>query len=144
MTSELRELVSVPIAPWLSTITTSRPAIASARATARPTTPAPTTAQSTRSMGALLRRQVAAFDRAAIPGDIAHDELAEILAAERGLLRAVGAVDAQQLRLPERGLDMPRQRGDHLLGRARGRGQAVPLRHRHVDAGLLQRRHIGH
>src|SRR5665647_445086 len=50
MTSLLRELVSVPIAPASSRITTSRPASASARAHARPTTPAPMTTQSTRSM----------------------------------------------------------------------------------------------
>src|SRR6185295_17720894 len=46
MTSELRELVWVPIASSLSRITTSRPARASARATARPTTPAPITTAS--------------------------------------------------------------------------------------------------
>src|SRR5574341_1898242 len=42
-TSELRELVCVPIASSASRITTSCPAIARARAAARPTTPAPTT-----------------------------------------------------------------------------------------------------
>src|SRR3970282_1476679 len=46
MTSELRELVCVPIASSASRITTSRPAMARARATARPTTPAPTTTAS--------------------------------------------------------------------------------------------------
>src|SRR3990170_4270329 len=46
ITSELRELVWVPIASSASRITTSRPAIASARATARPTTPAPITTAS--------------------------------------------------------------------------------------------------
>src|SRR5512138_722692 len=46
ITSELRELVCVPIASSLSRITTSRPASASSRATARPTTPAPTTTAS--------------------------------------------------------------------------------------------------
>src|SRR3954468_3256244 len=43
ITSELRELVWVPIASSASRITTSRPAIASSRAMARPTTPAPMT-----------------------------------------------------------------------------------------------------
>src|SRR5437868_1855107 len=43
ITSELRELVWVPIASSASRITTSRPARASARATASPTIPAPTT-----------------------------------------------------------------------------------------------------
>src|SRR5205823_2196858 len=51
ITSELRELVCVPIASSASRITTSRPAMASSRATARPTTPAPTTTASTLSMG---------------------------------------------------------------------------------------------
>src|SRR3546814_8780062 len=46
MTSELRELVPVPMASLASATSTSRPACASARATARPTTPAPTTMQS--------------------------------------------------------------------------------------------------
>src|SRR4051812_24713058 len=51
MTSEFRELVCVPIASSDSRITTSRPASASARATARPTTPAPITTASTFSKG---------------------------------------------------------------------------------------------
>src|SRR6478609_1776090 len=46
ITSELRELVCVPIASSPSRITTSRPARASSRATARPTTPAPITTAS--------------------------------------------------------------------------------------------------
>src|SRR6476469_8665814 len=50
MTSELRELVCLPIASSASRITTSRPAVAKARVTARPTTPAPITTASTRSM----------------------------------------------------------------------------------------------
>src|SRR6266850_1776418 len=50
ITSELRELVCVPIASSASRMMTSRPAIASSRATARPTTPAPTTTASTLSM----------------------------------------------------------------------------------------------
>src|SRR6185295_17838153 len=49
MTSELRELVWVPIASSASSTTTSCPASASSRATARPTTPAPTTSASSRS-----------------------------------------------------------------------------------------------
>src|SRR6266496_3369668 len=47
ITSELRELVCVPIASSASRMITSRPAIASSRATARPMTPAPTTTAST-------------------------------------------------------------------------------------------------
>ncbi len=50
ITSELRELVWVPIASSASRITTSRPASASARATASPTTPAPITTASILSM----------------------------------------------------------------------------------------------
>src|SRR5919198_116307 len=50
ITSELRELVCVPIASSASAITTSRPAIARARAQARPMTPAPMTSASTLSM----------------------------------------------------------------------------------------------
>src|SRR4030095_4399980 len=46
MTSELRELVCVPIASSASRMTTSRPDWARARATARPTTPPPTTTAS--------------------------------------------------------------------------------------------------
>lgn len=52
MTSLLRELVPVPKLGAASTTTTSRPAIASARAAASPTTPAPTTTASTASRGA--------------------------------------------------------------------------------------------
>src|SRR5215470_17684480 len=47
ITSLLRELVPVPIVPSRSSTITSRPASANARATARPTTPAPTTTVST-------------------------------------------------------------------------------------------------
>src|SRR2546428_9691845 len=47
ITSELRELVCVPIASSASRMITSGPAIASSRAIARPTTPAPTTTAST-------------------------------------------------------------------------------------------------
>src|SRR5690242_4073543 len=47
MTSELRELVCVPMASAASSTMTSRPARASSRAMASPTTPAPITAQST-------------------------------------------------------------------------------------------------
>src|SRR3954451_7130362 len=50
MTSELRELVCVPMASSASRMMNSRPASASSRAMARPTTPAPTTTASTRSM----------------------------------------------------------------------------------------------
>src|SRR6188472_2937499 len=50
MTSELRELVCVPIASSASRTSTSRPDMARARATARPTTPAPITTASTRSI----------------------------------------------------------------------------------------------
>src|SRR4051794_11471804 len=46
ITSELRELVCVPIALSASSTTTSRPAMASSRATASPTTPPPMTATS--------------------------------------------------------------------------------------------------
>src|SRR5215210_3800932 len=46
MTSELRELVCVPIASSASRTTTSRPPMASARAIASPTTPAPMTTAS--------------------------------------------------------------------------------------------------
>src|SRR2546426_3274653 len=46
MTSELRELVWVPMASSASRITTSRPDRARLRATARPTAPAPTTTAS--------------------------------------------------------------------------------------------------
>ena len=49
LTSLLRELVPVPMAFSASTTITSRPSRASARATARPTTPAPMTRQSSES-----------------------------------------------------------------------------------------------
>src|SRR6185295_18842046 len=55
ITSELRELVCVPIASSASKMTTSRPAMASSRAMARPTTPAPTTTASTLSMALSMR-----------------------------------------------------------------------------------------
>ena len=60
ITSELRELVWLPISPSASSTTTSRPARASARATASPTTPAPTTMQSTRSIPSFLAASASA------------------------------------------------------------------------------------
>src|SRR5271166_6233947 len=51
MTSLLRELAPEPMTRSLSSTTTSRPERASARAIARPTTPAPITRHSTESMG---------------------------------------------------------------------------------------------
>src|SRR6476646_11336237 len=57
ITAELRELVCVPIASSASRITTSRPDRASARATARPTTPAPITTHSTLSMSGFSEKQ---------------------------------------------------------------------------------------
>jgi hypothetical protein len=51
ITSLLRDEVSVPTASAASSTTTSRPPSASARATASPMTPAPTTMHSTESMG---------------------------------------------------------------------------------------------
>src|SRR3990167_8552926 len=56
MTSEFRAEVSVPKASCFSRMTTSRPARASARAMARPITPAPMTAASTRSAIRSVRR----------------------------------------------------------------------------------------
>src|SRR5512144_829440 len=56
ITSELRLLVSVPICPCRSSTSTSRPVRASARAHASPTTPAPTTTQSTRSAALMVER----------------------------------------------------------------------------------------
>jgi hypothetical protein len=50
MTSLLREDVSEPIQRSFSSTSTSRPPRASARATASPTTPAPTTTHSTLSV----------------------------------------------------------------------------------------------
>jgi hypothetical protein len=50
MTSLLRELVPLPMVVCDSTMTTSCPAIANARALASPITPAPTTTQSTLSI----------------------------------------------------------------------------------------------
>src|SRR2546421_411824 len=72
ITSELRELVCVPIASSASRMITSRPAIASSRATARPTTPAPTTTASTLSMALSTREP--AFD--AGPGECRDGEAA--------------------------------------------------------------------
>src|SRR5262245_44437691 len=58
MTSELRELVCVPNVSSASSTTTSRPVMASARATARPTTPAPITTASSLSTRELpLKKQ---------------------------------------------------------------------------------------
>src|SRR6185369_16088730 len=64
ITSELRELVCVPIASSASRITTSRPASASARATARPTTPAPITTHSTLSMACFSKVELFREERA--------------------------------------------------------------------------------
>ena len=52
ITSLLRELVWLPIRRSASSTITSRPACASVRATASPTTPAPTTTHSVRSIAA--------------------------------------------------------------------------------------------
>src|SRR5438128_942521 len=56
-TSELRELVCMPTRRSDSSTTTSRPVCASARATARPTTPAPMTATSADSLMSPLARE---------------------------------------------------------------------------------------
>lgn len=50
ITSLLRELIPVPMLVAASTSNTLRPASANTRATASPTTPAPTTTHSTRSI----------------------------------------------------------------------------------------------
>src|SRR5436853_7587741 len=67
MTSELRELVCVPIASSASSTMTSRPASASSRAIARPTTPAPTTTASTRSKLGLDSNEAQKGNRALTP-----------------------------------------------------------------------------
>ncbi len=56
MTSELRADVSSPIAAFFSRTMTSRPASASSRAIARPTTPAPMTTVSVLSLIACVPR----------------------------------------------------------------------------------------
>src|SRR5271166_6755900 len=67
ITSLLRDDVAVPMPSAASRMITSRPANASARATARPTTPAPTTTQSTDStrclLGGMLARRNKAYHR---------------------------------------------------------------------------------
>src|SRR6476661_9726974 len=54
MTSLLRELVPVPMPSMASSTSTSRPLAASARAAAKPTTPAPMTTASTRSIPSIV------------------------------------------------------------------------------------------
>src|SRR6185436_7906533 len=112
ITSELRELVCVPIASSASRITTSRPAIASSRATARPTIPAPITTASTRSTG----QPPFEYERpdAGERGDARHgarravEERAEQGAKER---RDDEADRADQRRSGARGLRERRKRG---------------------------------
>src|SRR5262245_32672548 len=67
MTSELRELVCVPIASSASRTRTSRPDTARARATASPTTPAPITTASTRSIIAFDQEDSRGKDYGASP-----------------------------------------------------------------------------
>src|SRR5436190_22352548 len=95
ITSELRELVCVPMASSASRITTSRPAIASSRAMARPTMPAPMTTASSRSTGEPPFEYPSAD--AGQRGDARHrprgavEELAEQHAEQRGESEADGA-----------------------------------------------------
>src|SRR5512138_2917570 len=103
ITSELRELVCVPMASSASRITTSRPARARARATARPTTPAPITTASS------FSTQKTPF----------HQEGAE--AAQRGGARhgARAAVEEHAERGAEEGADGEGGRAHQRRGGAR-------------------------
>src|SRR3954464_9725178 len=93
ITSELRELVWVPMASSASRMTTSRPATASSRATARPTMPAPITTASTRSTGKPPFEDPGADARKR--GDARHRPggAAEKLAEERAQDRGEGEAD---------------------------------------------------
>src|SRR4051812_29926234 len=83
ITSELRELVCVPIALSASSTTTSRPLMASSRATASPTTPPPITATSKSGASCMV---TSSLERADVLGDArAHRDV------EAGLRRNVEA-----------------------------------------------------
>src|SRR5688572_30443768 len=141
MTSELRELVWVPIASSASRITTSRPAIASARATARPTTPAPTTTASSFST-----RQPSFGEECAQPGKRGRRGQRARAAVEGGAeegadQRAANEGDgAEQRGGRARGRRERRQRGG---GRVRGdqRGAGEEDHERQYDRGPV--RHAG-
>src|SRR5258705_6520355 len=106
ITSELRELVCVPIASSASRMMTSRPAIASSRAIARPTTPAPMTTASTFSMALSMREQ---------PFESEGGEAAERSDARH---RARGAVEERAEERAERGAQREADRADERRGGA--------------------------
>src|SRR5882672_11310643 len=117
MTSELRELVCVPIASSVSMMTTSRPDRASARAAAKPTTPAPTTTASTLSM-----RHRSFEEECAQAGNGGQGCERARAAVERGAeagadQRAAGEADcADQGRGAAGGLGKRGKRGSHGVG----------------------------
>src|SRR5438128_10839056 len=108
ITSELRELVCVPIASSASRMITSRPASASSRAIARPTTPAPTTTASTPSMALSTREHP--FE----------EESGQTRERRRGGHRARAAVEERAEQRAERRARGEADRADQRRSGARG------------------------
>src|SRR2546427_8706238 len=111
ITSELRELVCVPIASSASRMITSRPASASSRATARPTTPAPTTTAATLSTREHPFEEESSEARERRRGGHRARAAVEERAEQRAERRARGEPDrADQRRSGARGLWEGRER----------------------------------
>src|SRR3989442_13456367 len=108
ITSELRELVCVPIASSASRMITSRPAIASSRATASQTAPARTTTASTLSMALSTREHP--FE----------DEGGEAGERRDGCHRARAAVEERAEQRAERRARGEADRADERRSGARG------------------------
>src|SRR6185436_2761212 len=128
ITSELRELVCVPMASSPSRMTTSRPARASARATASPTTPAPITTASTLSM----------------EEQPVGDECADARETRGGGHRARRAVEEEAERGADQGAGAEADRADERSGRPgrlRERRQRRGDRVRHDHRGTEKKQH---
>src|SRR5579872_2502226 len=128
MTSELRLLMPVPTACSRSSTMTSRPPRASACATARPTTPAPMTMQSTRSVTGQpvsAQQQLAGVESFRPARGRAGFDAAQPHQATEGIggkpaLGVLRAVTAEQnpdlaLHLPRRQFEVGRRRGQVTL-----------------------------
>src|SRR5258706_2684642 len=135
----LRLEVSGPIPSAASSTITSRPATASARATARPTTPAPITMQSIRSMG--LSRRAGSVAARPARGQAARGF------ARRAWVAIVGAAAIDRIRSMDQAPRNPDAKGDQahviVLGNEKG-GSGKSTTAMHLIVGLLhEERRVG-
>src|SRR5262245_19390996 len=102
MTSLLREDTAVPMPEAASATTTSWPAIAAARATANPTTPAPTTSTCIRSTRSHLHRKARVILGQRVHGRFRARHIVELGELALAIKRIVARIEMKQLRHPPR------------------------------------------